>query len=295
MNIVALKAARNDVVASVFAKILGDWCELPGLLTWKTNLEVAYNHTKRLGSTIGLFSNMPGKLGRTNEELPFFQVQAERLPFKLSNVEGWKTNFGLNEYFKERYSECAGLLVPFLTYATVLYRNSSNQIWNIEVGDWRKREPLVVTFATPKSLVKLALYGHVVIKDVDLIDLYTAKPIAMTVPDFDATQLQTFAAYSDERLIAELMRNRHGKPVFWGPASEEVVIGTYDNVRLDQGQITADVSLINPRDFEDLDLNVVIVPRQRHDTKRSGRKYTKRYITPHIELEVRLLTNIKKE
>jgi hypothetical protein len=40
---------------------------------------------------------------------------------------------------------------------------------------------------------------------------------------------------------------------------------------------------------------VAVIPRQRHDTKRSGRKYTKRYITPHTELEVRLLATNKKE
>lgn len=293
MNIVALKAARNDVVASVFAKILGDWSEIPGLRTWKTNLEVAYHHTKRLGTTIGLFSNLPGKLGRENFEQPFFQVQAEKLPFKLTNVEGWKVNFGLNEYLKERYSECAALLVPFLTYATVLYHNRQNQLWSVEVGNWRKGEPLVVNFASGKSLVKLALYGHVLMRDVDLIDLYTVKPIALSLPDVTHAQTSVMDTYSDERIIHELMSNRQGKPIFFG--GQDRVVGTYDNVRLTQDGITLDAALIDPNEWSSRGMHVAVIPRQRHDTKRSGRKYTKRYITPHIELEVRLLATNKKE
>lgn len=295
MNIVALKAARNDLVADVFAKILGDWSEVPGLTTWKMNLEVAYNFTKRLGTTIGLFSNLPAKLGHTPFEEPFFQVQAERLPFKLQNIEGWKVNFGLNEYFKERYSGCAALLVPFLTYATILYRNPKNKLWNVEVGNWRKGEPLVVTFATPKTLIKLAVFGHVVIRDVDLIKTHTAKPMVLAVPDFDETQLKVFDRYSDERLISELMRNRHGKPVMWGPTREDHVVGTYDNVRLENGYITMDVSLIDPKEWEGVDLHVVIIRRKRYDTRRSGKKYNAEHITMHKELEVRLLATNQKE
>lgn len=295
MNIVALKAAKNDLVADVFAKILGDWSEVPGLRTWKMNLEVAYHFSKRQGTTIGLFSNLPGKLGLTPSEEPFFQVQAERLPFKLQNVEGWRVNFGLNEYFQERYSDCAALLVPFLTYASILYRSRHNQLWNVEVGNWRKGEPLVVTFATPKTMLKLALFGHVIIRDADLIETHTPKPMVLSVPEFDEAGLRVFAAYSDERLIHELMANKRGKPVFLGALNSDQVIGTYDEVRLEHGVITMDVRLIDPKEFDGLDVRVAIVPRLGYDTKRSGRKYTKRYITPHTELEVRLLTTDRKD
>lgn len=295
MNLVALKAAKNDLVASVFTNIMANWAKEPGLVTWKKNLEVAYHHTKRQGTTIGLFSNLAGKLGGKVDDLPFFQIQAERLPFKLMNVEGWKVNFGINEYLGSRYNEVAALLVPFLTYATVLYHNKNNLIWNIEVGDWTKREPLVITFATPQSLVKLALWGHILVSDATLIGAHTPLPIPLQVPDFDEAQLKVFDQYSDERIIHELMRNRHGKPIFWGPAHAERIVGTYDNVRLENGYITLDAHLIDPTEWHSLEMGVVIIPRQRYDTKRSGRKYTKRYITPHKELEVRLLVTIAKE
>lgn len=280
MNLLALRKAKNDTVANVLQNILVNMAHEPDNRTWKSNLEVAYEYSKRLGTTVGLFSNLPSKLGEPSEELPFFQVQAEKLPARLKNVEGWKDNFGLTRYLGEHYADCAALTAPFLVYAQLLYRNTRNKLWNISVGNLQRNEPLVLTFECQKSLVTLALWGHVLKRDAQLIRDNT--PVARSIQLREGWSVE-LAEYSEERLIHELSHNTKGFPIYSEWAGMEGVVGTYRNVRLEDGRITADVDLLDPEAYPDTS-ELRITLRQVRDPRRSQTKYKKRYITPHLEV-----------
>lgn len=165
----SLKAgtAKVDRVAQVFSTILKGWMA-EDTHSWVRNVEAAYRYTNAEGTTIGLFSNLPAKLGHEVDELPFFQLEAGAPPKEVKAGE-WQKDFGVDAYFGDRLEAVNRMLVPFLTYARMLANNRGNQLWNIEVGDLVLKQPLVVTFKCPRTLVKLAIYGHVLVKESEMI------------------------------------------------------------------------------------------------------------------------------
>lgn len=162
-------AAQVDRVAQVFAAVLKGWMAEDKHI-WVRNVETAYQHTKAEGTTIGLFSNLPAKLGLEVDELPFFQLEAGPLPKKVK-AGAWQKDFGIDVYFGDKLESVNRMLVPFLTYARLLSQNRGNQLWNIEVGDLALKQPLAVSFKCPRTLVKLAIYGHILVKESDMISV----------------------------------------------------------------------------------------------------------------------------
>ena len=290
MNIMALSAAKNNLVAEVLKSIMVSWAHSPDNVTWKKHLELAFRHTNKEGTTIGVFSNLPAQLGEPVEPYPFFQVTAERLPMRLTNVEGWKENFGMHKYLGEHYGDCAALAVPFLTYANILYSSPKNRLWNIQVGDHRKGEALVLTFESKKSLVKLALWGHVLIKDARLINANVPPSRTIYMQEDWPEEL---AEFSEERVVAELSRNRKGFPIESHWHGLQGTVGTYSRTRIEDGRVAVDVSLLDPQSYGP-NTRLEVKLRQVRDPQRSQNKYKKRYITPHMEW-VAIITDPDKD
>jgi hypothetical protein len=275
----ALSTAKHNLVAEVLKSIMVSWAHQPDNVTWKKHLELAFRHTNKAGTTIGVFSNLAARLGVPVDPYPFFQVTAERLPMRLTNVEGWMDNFGMHKYLGEHYGDCAALAVPFLTYANLLYSSPKNRLWNIQVGDLSKGEALVLTFESKRALVKLALWGHVLIKDARLIN--ENVPAARTI-SLGEVWPEHLAEFSEERVVAELRRNRKGFPIESSWHGVTGVVGTYSGARIEQGEVVVDVNLLDPQAYGP-NTRLEIKLRQVRDPQRSRAKYKKRHITPHME------------
>lgn len=171
-----LAAAKNDLVATKLHFILKNW--LNGEVGfWERGIETAYD---RNGDeiVIGLFSNLPAKLGERPDESPFFLVEVSRAPNRpVDKCE--RMDFGLNEYFGEHLNDVSPMLVPFLTYAIVLRNEHKSKLISLETGDWKKNQPLVVTFKLPKQRIKLAINGHILVKEATMIKA-VKHPVAET-------------------------------------------------------------------------------------------------------------------
>lgn len=162
----ALATVKNDRAAAMIHHILKNWLKEEVSL-WASGIESAYSRTPT-ESTIGLFSNLPARLGEMPDDLPFMQVTvstAPNRPVEKSN----RVEFGLDEYFGKHLNDVSPMLVPFLTYAIVLKNEHKSKLLKVEVGDWSKHQPLVVTFKLPKQLIQLTVNGHILVKEAKMI------------------------------------------------------------------------------------------------------------------------------
>lgn len=236
--------AKRDVVAMVFLRILVDWLkEDPSL--WVRNVETAYNHTNSDGTTIGLFSNLAAKLGKPVDELPFFQIEAGRLPQKV--VEGvWHKDFGVGAYFGDHLESVRRMLVPFFAYASLLSRGNGNRLCRVEVGDLTKEQPLIVVFKCPRTLVKLAIYGHILVKEAAMIASVQNRVKTFVLAE-DAGKL---LKDSTPEIIVGMLQSNPDRYVTSPLMKGEEVYGYLRNPRVEDSRIVVDVEFLDPDDAE---------------------------------------------
>jgi hypothetical protein len=283
MNLMGLKSARNDRVAEVLLGILGTWADTHPS-TWMRHIETAYERTNRTGTIIGLFSNLAGKLGKPIQEQPFFQIEAVKLPSKKGNLKGpYSNHYGLDKYLGEEIHAVMPMLIPFLVYCGSLKQSPGNQFWRIDIGDWRKSEPLVVSFACGKTLLRLTVFGHVLINDAKLINESTVPPMVVSTPE---EGLFSWSNLIEEQVVVKLANNKEGFPVYHhGAGDTSTPVGTYSNPRIENGSIAVDIRFIRPFDYPHGAVLHVMSDLEK-DPKRSQTKYRKGYITQHVEFSV---------
>lgn len=239
-----LSVARNDLVANVFAKIMKDWIK-EDPVQWVINTETSYRHTNAEGTTIGLFSNLPAKLGKEVSELPFFQIEAGKLPKHLQPGM-FRKDFGIEDYFGAELDNVRRMLVPFLAYACLLKNNSTNFLWNVEVGDVGKQEPLIVTFKCQRSLVRLAIRGHILIEEAKMIAEAQNKVVTIVLKK-DSEKLMKDATPES---VVELLKNGVDKSVFHQNIGSQKRLGFVKNPRVEDGCIVVDVQFTENKDAE---------------------------------------------
>lgn len=281
MNLMGLKSARNDRVAEVLLGILVGWVgEYPS--TWIRHLEIAYHRANKTGTIIGIFSNLAGKLGKPIQEQPFFQVEAMRWPLKKSKVSSNASgDYGLSQYLGDELDQLRVMLFPFMVYAEAL--GVAHEFRQIVVGDWRKGEPLVVSFKNGKTLMRLTVFGHVLINDAKLINESVAPHTTASTPE---EMLFAWGNLVEEQLVEKLAANRIGFPVYrWGAGDSSTPVGTYSNPRMENGSIAVDIRFIRPYDYPHGAI-LHIGSSLGRDPRRSQGKYRRRQITEHTEYQV---------
>jgi hypothetical protein len=274
---------KSDQIALLFLGVLAKWLETDKTI-WANNVETSYHNSRKEGTTVAVFSNMLGKVGMQSDDLPFFQVQAERRGKRLPESVVLPM-FGLAEYFGEHYdlggnparhrATLGQMLVPFITFASVMLRSRKMKLWSVEVGDYKKREPLVLTFTSSTSVLRLALFGHILVHESEVIRAHYAPRIPLYLPDGEICKIED---WTEERLVKHL--DAKVERVLYTPFEGGLVpIGNYGNVFLSAGSVRADVSLHNQDAIHGHLMELSLDSYLEEDPQRSKTKYRRGFIT----------------
>lgn len=168
MIIRGLKPHKRDLLGTAMALLLKQWAEA-GHIEWMSTQQADYKYDGRTGMVLALFSNLPGAKKEFNDASPWLQLQTEPIRKRAPNTGFTLPNFGIDAYFGDRYRDVAVMVIPWLAMANHLAAMPGVSMWGIEVKNVDERRPLILTFQSRKEVIKLALYGHVLLRDQALI------------------------------------------------------------------------------------------------------------------------------
>lgn len=168
MIIRGFRPHKKDTLGQAMEQLLKQWAEA-GHIEWMSTQQADYQYNGRTGMALGLFSNLPQSKQEFNDVSPWMQLQTEPIRKRSNNKGMTFPNFGIDAYFGDRYRDVAQMVVPWLAMANYLTALSGAVLWGIEVKNVDDRRPLILTFETRKEVIKLALYGHILLRDYALI------------------------------------------------------------------------------------------------------------------------------
>lgn len=233
---------KNDMLVNILAQILTAWMATDKSL-WAKCVETAYQYTKNSGTTIGVFSNLLAKLGMSVDELPFMQLEVERIKNPLMGRSLIWEEFGLKSYFGDAYESIATLVVPFLTCANVLLKDKNGYWAAVDTGDVYKGEPLVLTFISKRSKIKLALYGHILLRESMIMSSFKRKRVEINLP-MEKYLLVVPGDSGQLGKLTQAINEKVGEPVY-GIGEKALLLGRIAEANIVDNEVFVGIDFIN--------------------------------------------------